>query len=364
MRRGHSTARGHGSGLRTAIWGLAALVAVAGCSGGASSQTTGSSSTTATVESAKVEKGSIREILTTFGTVVFDPHKIKTISFERSGKVQELLVTAGQAVSSGDVLLVLGPLPEGTLEVQQSRIDLQFAESDLARLQRQLQEQLATNDQVQQAQRRVSSARASLQALGVGTDPMTLEAPFAGIVSDVNTTSGALVKAGETALALAPATGVVVRVGFEIEDAASLATGLEVSLEPVFPVGAQGPARGRIGRIHQVVDPATQLVEAWVVPSERPSWMVPGTRVRVAVAVRSSEDALKIPLGAVMTRHDERGVFVVAGGVARWTPIITGIEDETSAEVLSGLQEGAQVVTTGRTSLEDGMTADTTPRGP
>lgn len=350
------------SSMRTCISVASIFLAASaqvGCSRGAGGSTAGSAAPVATVQTAKVQRGSLQETLKTYGTVVFDPHQTKTISFERSGHVEKLFVTTGQGVSKGDELLTLGSLPEGTLEVQQARIELRFAESELERLQRQLEEKLATNDQVQKAEKQVSSTRAALEALGVGAPPRTLTAPFSGVVSDVLTTSGALVRADERALVLAPATGVVVQVGFEIEDTANLSPGLAVSLEPVFPIGGQEPARGALTRLHRVVDPATQLVEGWVTPTDRPAWMISGTRVRVGVVVHSAEGALKVTRRAVMARDGQRGVFVVQEGSAHWTPVEIGIEGEEEVEVLSGLKEGSSVVTVGKTSLEDGMAVQT-----
>jgi hypothetical protein len=167
--------------------------------------------------------------------------------------------------------------------------------------------------------------------------------------------AGTVVQAGDTALLLAPALAVVVRAGFEPEDAASLTPGLDVRITPVFASTAEGAARARLTRLHRMVDPQTQLVEALIEPVEPPDWMVSGTSVKVAVVVHSAADALRVPRDAVLARGGRHGVYVVRDGAAAWTPLRLGIEGEDYAQVESGLAAGDVVVTTGRTSLTDGM---------
>jgi multidrug efflux pump subunit AcrA (membrane-fusion protein) len=80
--------------------------------------------------------------------------------------------------------------------------------------------------------------------------------------------------------------------------------------------------------------------------------------------LRSVPDALRLPRAALVERDGGVGVFVVAEGHAHWRAVRTGIADEAFVEVLEGLSPGDVVVTTGRTSLADGMavrTADAVP---
>lgn len=311
----------------------------------------------ATVAVQRAEEGPVEESLATFGTVEFDPHQERTVSFVSAGQIAQVLVTPGQAITRGDPLLKLGPLPASSLEVQQARINLDYAERNLERLRRLLQRHLATNEAVQQAEKDVASARAALEGLGVdGTGgPRVIAAPFSGVVVEVPVTSGNIVHPGEEAMLVAPEHGLVVRAGFEPEDALGLEAGMPVRIEPVFAAGGEHPARGVLARLHRVVDPATQLVEALVRPVELPGWMAAGTRVRLEVVVRSASHAVRVPRDALVSRDGEIGVFAVESGAARWHRVQVGIESDRWAEIRGGLDVGALVVTTGRTSLQDGM---------
>ncbi len=315
----------------------------------------------ATVETLRVERGSVEETVETFGSVEFDPDETRTVSFVRSGQVARVFVTAGQAIAGGDVLLSLGPLPSSSLEVELARIDLRHARQESERLERLRDSRLATNEVVQLASRRLASARATLEGLGIDGNgrPKAITAPFAGVVVKVLATAGALVHPGEDALLVAPARGFAVRAGFEPEDAIRLRSGMPVDILPVFEAGGAEVDRAALARLHHVVDPRTQLVEALIRTVKPPRWMLAGARVRVRVIVRSATGALRAPREALLDRNGETGVFVVEKDTARWQVVHVGIQDDQWAEIRDGLEEGAIIVTTGRTSLSDGMAVTT-----
>lgn len=337
----------------------AAGLALLGACGGGPPPSSPAPPAVASVTTVVIGTGRVDETLETFGRVELDPKRMRTVAFVAAGQVSRVLVTPGQSIDAGTELLALGPLPGSSLEVQQARIELEFSRRELDRLTRMREHQLATNEQVRQAEKRVASARAALAAMGAddgGSMPdRATRSPFAGIVRDVLVTSGAIVHEGEPAVLMAPASAVVVRAGFEAEDLERLGSELPATIEPVLKAGTDTPVDGIVGSLHRIVDPDTQLVEVVIEPTTVPAWLLPGTTVRVRVAVRSAADAVIVPRDALLTRDGSQGVFVVSGGSARWTPIEIGLENRDVVAARSGLTAGARVATTGRSVLTDGM---------
>lgn len=311
----------------------------------------------ATVVSARVELGDVQETIETFGSAEFDAHEIRTLSFVRSGRVATVLVTPGQPVARGALLLRLGALPASSPEVARARIDLEFAKQNLARLERLRRNQLATNEAVGLAKKDLESARATLAGQGGGEKGHTqaIRAPFAGVVVKVLAKAGAIVQPGQAAVLLAPEGGLAVRAGFEPENAARLSPGMPVRVTPLFTGGSEKPAQATLKLLHRVVDERTQMIEALIRPEPTPGWMVAGERVRVEVIVRSAKDVPRLPREALIERNAARGVFVVESGVAHWRQVELGIAGGDWLEIRKGVEPGAAVVTTGRTSLADGM---------
>ena len=342
--------------------GLGLLVLVllfAGCRDSRSrAETEDRAVTVATVGTVRVGRGPVKETLDTLGVVTLDPLKIHSVPFVRSGQVLRVLVVRGQIVAKHASLLLLGSLPHASPFVRQARLNLKFALRDLSRAKRMQSNHLATNRDVQQAERAVASARATLKGQGVN-DASTIDSPFAGIVFKVLVTAGSIVQPGQKAVLLAPTSGLIVRVGFELEDAVRLKAGLETVVRPVFGRGDETPAKAKLDRLHMAVDPQTQLVQAMVHPAPVPGWMVPGMSVQVTVTVRSEQNTLRVPLAAVIRHDGQTGVFVVHKGVAHWTPVVVGLENDRWLEVTKGLGAGTVVATVGHSALRDGMRVST-----
>ena len=342
---------------RRACLGVATVFLLASaCSGPESSDATKVESSAA-VATAEVTRGPIEQTLEAFGTVEFDPAKVHTVTLLHAGRVVDVPVVVGEVVHRGQTLLTLGPVPQDSLEVQRARIDVDFATREVERTRRLLDEKLATNQDLANAQKQLDTDRAMLASLGDGRGraPAAVTAPRDGVVVQVLVTSGQVIAAGHEAARLATGDAVVVQVGFEVGDVPRLAVGLPVLLEPVYAESGATPVRAALARLHRLVDPSTQLVEGFIQLPAPPPWMAAGMKVRVRVVVRSASAAVLVPRDALVDRDGQPGVFVVAQGHASWRPIVLGIDGGAVLQVTKGLDPGEVVVTTGRTSLSDGI---------
>jgi len=311
----------------------------------------------APVELSSVSIGPIEETTDAFGTIEFDPDRTQIVPFTRAGKVVHVAVVAGQPVAKGDLLVEVGAMPAESPDARRARIDVDYAERELARLKRLVAEQLATNADLDAAEKNLEASRAALEGLGGAHNAHTtsLRAEEDSVVVEVMATAGSLVQAGQSALSLAARGAVVARVGFEPEDMPRLREGIRVRLEPLFGDGSAQPVEGYVSHLNQGVNPATQLVELLLRVDAPPSWMVSGTKVRGSAVTRRQERAVLVSNDALLEREGKSGAFVVEDGRARWRPVELGIVDDLNAEARAGLQPGEQVVTAGRTSLAEGM---------
>ena len=335
---------------------LVACMALAGCGGPGDRGNADGAATRAPVSVAAVSMGPVEERLETFGTFEFDPETTRTLTSERSGEVVEVSVVPGQRVQAGLPLLVLGPVPEGSLEVQRAEIEYDFAREALERVERLAGLRLATNQEVEAARKQLEAARAGLDGLGRnGRERLVVRAPADGVVAELRVGRGSLVQAGQELARIAPAQSMAVRIGFEVEEMPRLAEGLPVLLEPVFAVRDASAIRASLARLHRVADPATQLVEGLIRLEDPPEWAVAGARARARVILQRADDAVRVPRAALVTRGDATGVFVIEDGHVRFQPISLGIQGAEDVQALSGVAVGQLLALQGRTLLSDGM---------
>jgi RND family efflux transporter MFP subunit len=111
---------------------------------------------------------------------------------------------------------------------------------------------------------------------------------------------------------------------------------------------------GRVGRVAPVFDPQTRTAQMEIEVPNPTGRLKPGMYARVDLRVAERPNALTVPRNAMVDQSGTRGVFVVEGQVAKFRPVETGIQGPEKVEVLAGLREGEQIVTTGAGALRDG----------
>ena len=79
-----------------------------------------------------------------------------------------------------------------------------------------------------------------------------------------------------------------------------------------------------------------------------------GYRVEVRVVIWENDDVVKIPTSSLFRNGDEWAVFALDSGRARLRPVELGRRNGLEAQVVSGLEEGQEVVVHPSDTLEDG----------
>ena len=125
----------------------------------------------------------------------------------------------------------------------------------------------------------------------------------------------------------------------------------------VLPAEVNGKGIGRKGRIIHVSYLANEMTRTYrskIEIGNRGGLLRPGMIVRVKFVRRVIEDALVVPLYAVIDRDGQKFVFVVENDSAvirqvRLGPIING-----SVVVFGGVQKGEKLVVKGQQLIADG----------
>ena len=112
---------------------------------------------------------------------------------------------------------------------------------------------------------------------------------------------------------------------------------------------------GEIVRIAPLVDLATRTSEVEIKISNKEYRLKPGMFARVSLILEKKENALVVPIKAVLSENNRKFVFVVNGSIAHKKKIKTGIYQKDSVEIIEGLNEGEDVIIEGNYGLKDGV---------
>lgn len=207
-------------------------------------------------------QGSAPDIVTAYGTVMAAQDRGLTLSVQQDGRVVSLAVTPGEAVAAGQALITLAPTPAATSAYRQAETAVALARRERAHAAQLLTQQLATRDQVAQADKALSDAEAALAAMrdgGAGAAQRVLSAPFDAVVTAIPVAPGDHIPPGTGLLTLAPRDALVVTVGIEPAARARVRAGQSSILTPL---AGGAPLHGHVLRVDAQVDARTHLVDA------------------------------------------------------------------------------------------------------
>ena len=288
-----------------------------------------------------------------YGVVSPDTHSLQNINLPRPGQIVALLVSAGQVVKKGAPLLEFGTGTDAALSYQQALLATTFAQSEVARIEQLVSQQLATQSQLAAAKKTLADAQASLRAqtkLGSGRALERVIAPFDGVVVAVQAAQGDRLIAGAPVLQLARAGGQRVLLGVEPDEVNKVRAGMPVSVASVFNVDHK--VVGRVAQVFGMINPQTQFVDVLVqVPS---GGLLPGTRVRAEIQV-SQQKAWVVPRSAVLRDAQGAYIFQVHQGKARRINVQPGLEQGGLVAVRGAFTANEPVVSLGNYELQDGM---------
>jgi len=108
---------------------------------------------------------------------------------------------------------------------------------------------------------------------------------------------------------------------------------------------------GKVTQVAPVLDPSGRTFLATISINNQKLILRPGMFIKADVVVASKDSAVVIPKDIIMSRRNQRIVFVVDRGNAMERAITTGLENPDSIEVVAGLAVNDRLVTEGYETL-------------
>ena len=307
---------------------------------------------TVLVQQTALRKGSLPQTVTAYGSAQADAAARNTLTAGVAARVSAVYVHLGQEVAQGAPLVQLVPTPPTATAYAQALSALKVASDAYERTQQLLSEHLATQQQLADAQKSESDARAAERALksqGAG-GPTTLRAPFHAIVTALPIATNALVTEGTPLADLAPPGDLVLLVGVVPAQAAAIRAG---DAAQITPVGASRSYSGRVTLRGSIVDAATGLVPVQI--SLPRGALLPGETAQAAITVGEVQGYI-VPHPAILVDDSGDTYVVQTQKMIAKTVHVRVLASHGDEDVIAGpLDAGAPVVLTGNHQLQDRM---------
>ncbi len=291
----------------------------------------------------------------------FDPLSTAHVSPLASGRFTRIEVALGEHVTEGQLLatVVSGTASEAGSLLAQTRARLVAAETSLAR-QRQLVDQgIGAQRALIEAEATVAGLRAEsqglsrqLRVLGSGRGGLLrLEAPIAGVVTQVHATPGESASPTQPAFTIADPAAISVYVQVPELAISRVSEGLITLFRPhAFP---ELSLRGTVQYLAPDIDTATRSLSMRVALDQVDPRLRSGMYGSVEL-IGDGQRSLAVPTSAVVTMNGTTTVFIPgdAEGEFRPTPVHIGRRAGSHYELLEGLEEGDSVVVAGAFTLK------------
>ncbi len=315
----------------------------------------------------KIHPESLVERLVSTGVLKAEQDVLLTA--EVAGKVKKVFKQLGDPCKKGEILLRLDAegyqigLAQAQAAVKQGMVALDHAERDYKRMQALKESAVVTAQQLDAAEGAKSSAAASVEqaeaALRMAARNLretSVRCPFAGFVAERMVDSGQTVGPQTPLARLVDTSRLKLALSVTSAEISRLKTGQSVMLaDPALPGRTY---RGEVSRVGVAADAMTRNFPIEVLVDEKEMGLRAGQIVHATLDLAEHRDVLAVPLDAITTTGEGQSVFVVEKNQARKTDVTTGPRIEGKVIITGGLKPGAEVITVGGSSLEDGATIE------
>ncbi len=298
----------------------------------------------------KIQKETLTNQLQISGTIL--PNESVELKPEISGLVTKINFKEGQYVKKGTPLLYLN---DDELQAQSQR--LQYTQK-LFQTQENRQKQLLAREAISQEEydivlNQYNTALSDIKLVEAQLQKTVVRAPFNGILGLRQISEGSVINSSNVIASIVNIDPI--KLEFSIPERYST----QVSVgSPIFfsSESSSQEVQGRVYAFEPQIDPATRTLKLRAESPNKEGKYLPGMFVKIRFVLEVKEDALMVPAESVIPELSGYKVFVVgADGKAEQRMITIGTRTDTHVQILSGLNEGDLVLTTGVMQVRQGM---------
>lgn len=301
------------------------------------------------VRVAPAKKSAISRTLELTGSV--EAYRLALPASPAEGPVVSTRVREGDRVKAGDTLLTIGRKTGADALVVSLREELRKEEENLRSTERLVADQALPGEQLDAARASYERARAQMAKAEESARDYSIIAPWNGVISRLKVKEGDFVPPRAPLLEMYDPTSLVIRAAVPERNAAEIKNGMKVAVLLDARPGAAIPSR--VSRVYPYLDDRlrTRTIE---IEAPRSIALLPGMFARLTLNLETIEDAVVVPIDALVATPAGPVVFVVDSTTAVRRRVQAGIEEAGCIQIISGVEAGERVVTAGNDKLKDG----------
>ena len=278
------------------------------------------------------------------------PDEEVQLSFETSGKITGIYFEEGTNVKKGTLLAKVN---DSQLQAQLQRLEAQvpLAQERVYRQSTLLQRDAVSKEALEIVKTELATLNADIEKTKAQIEQTELRAPFDGIIGLRQVSVGSYASPTTVVAKLTSVTPIKIEFSVPERYAGEVnkGTNLEFSVE-----GKLHTFKAQVYATEASLDAETHtlLVRA-LYPNDNRE-LLSGQYAGIRLKQKEIADAIAIPSEAIVPEMGKNKVFVYRDGQAQPVEVITGLRTESEIQILSGLQFGDTILTSGTLQLRKG----------
>lgn len=328
-------------------------------------------------------------------------NKRTEVGAQVSGKIQKLYVELGQTVKQGDLIAEIdssnqsnnlstaeAQLSSSQAQLKSAQVALEVAQSNYSRLSKLYKADSASLNELDTAKNTLAAAKATVDNIKAQIKSAEISvknaetnlnytqiiSPMEGVIVSVPVSVGQTVNSNQTSptiVQVADLSKMLIKLEISEGDIAQVKVGQEVKFNTLAE-----PNQAYSATIESVDPALTTLTDNNYLEKSGNTEAIyyyanlrvdnPDNRLRIGMTVQAQitiakrDQVLIVPTSVIKKQGKESYVLVLENGKSVEKPVKIGLSDSQNTEILSGLNEGEQVILTQRANGEQVSTA----RGP
>lgn len=291
-----------------------------------------------------------------------------TVKAKLAGEVREVLVREGEAVKAGQVLAKIDPTEyQARLEQARGNLMASRGQLDIAAKARDNNQALVAKGFISQtafdnASSQYDIARANVEAAKGAHDvaqkalnDTVIRAPISGLVASRMVQPGEKVSADNRMLDVVDLSRMELEAAVPSTEIMHVALGQEVALTIE---GLPTPLTGKVVRINPATQAGSRSVMTYIQVDNAQGALRAGMFAEAQLTLAKKAGVLTAPQSAIQTAGDIASVYAIENGKVAQKTVTLGIRGDDgeggAVEIVSGVQNGTQIVKTNLGNLKSG----------
>lgn len=332
---------------------ITTLVIVVGCSSDKQKSTASGGQSAINVKAIEASPTRIDDKINSTGTILANEEV--EIRSEVDGRITKINFKEGSAVSKGELLLKIN---DDDLQAQLKKLKTQesLAQDDFYRKTKLLELDAISQEEFDVSKNQLEVIQADIEVVKAQIAKTEIFAPFNGMIGLRYVSPGGFVSSSTLVTTLQEIDPV--KIEFTVPE--KYLGKISKSTDIYFNIaGSDSTFTGKVYAIDHRIDPATRTLTVRAKCRNVARVLIPGAFAKVDILLQSIDDALVVPSQAIIPDIRGEKICLAKNGAAHFAYIKTGIRTSRTVQVVSGLNAGDTVLTTGLLQLREGMLVQT-----